>query len=612
MFFEVYKKDHKAIVPAILLTFFSFCGLCFLVRDSGKDPGSYGFLLSAVSIVLIFMIQTGLLGLIAKDGHASVKMLRYAFVYGALFGIATDLGVQFELREMTAPGIKGKAVILLCGLCVSLLILPFTYRLFRAVEGKYSFGKSSGKAGVNEKKSFFMGLAGLELFWFPAFLAYYPAIMSYDFNRQCEEAVRGYIWFFEYQPLTHTFLIRMFYLLGCRLGSPAAGMAIFAILQSIVLASSISAGITFVLRRSGRIPAVIWFLMFALLPYNPILAISMTKDILFTAFFVFMILTVKRMTEKPSAPLTVLFIVTGILNILFRNNASYALVFLIPAFLLVGDGVKRKVLTILLTVLMIAAGLGSKTLIRTCMNAIPGSETEKYSVPIMQMVRVTKYQNDNLTQEQRNILCRYIPECSWGDYYPWIADGAKSAVSAYNSSAWIGEANTLIADYITIGKAYPNDFLDAFLGLTIGYWYVGDRSHAEMLGYGDDSDLGLLYTFNASPNAALKEGIPSHSYLPSLERMYSHIVNGNSYLKWPVVSVLMKPAFYFWFFVLDLFIIIYKRNKKSIAVFSYPFFYLMTMFLGPCVNFRYIYPFIAALPILTAVALSEKKTEEAK
>ena len=140
-----FKKDHKAIVPAVLLTFFGFCGLFVLVRDSGKDLGSFGFLLSAVSVILIFIIQTGLLGLIAKDGHASVKMLRYAFVYGALFGIATDLGVQFELREMTAPGIKGKAVIFLCGLCLSLLILPFTYRLFRAVEGKYSFGKSFRK-----------------------------------------------------------------------------------------------------------------------------------------------------------------------------------------------------------------------------------------------------------------------------------------------------------------------------------------------------------------------------------------------------------------------------------------------------------------------------------
>ncbi len=612
MFPDAFKKHHKAVIPAILLTFLGYAGLCFLLHDSGKDLGRFGHLLSAFFIILIFITQFGLIRLVAKDGRPSRKMLGFAFVFGALFGIATDLGCQFEISQMTSPGVKGKAVIFLCGLLVSVLLLPFTYRIFRMAEGKYLSKKAPDKKPVSLKKTFLISFALLELFWLPAFLAYYPAIMSYDFNRQFEEAVRGYKWFFEYQPLVHTFLIRIFYLLGVKLGSPAAGMAVFALLQSMILAASVSAGIAFVLKRSGKAAAVIWFLMFALLPYNPVLAISMTKDILFSAFFAFLILILCRMTEKTDMLMCVLLVVTGVINILFRNNASYALMFLIPAFLISQDGIKKKLLTALLALIMVVTGLGCKTLIRTSMDAIPGSEMEKYSVPIVQMVRVIKYQEENLTPEQRAILSRYITDYLWGDYYPWIADGPKSTVSAYNSSAWIGEGNTLIKDYVTIGKAYPNDYFDALIGLTIGYFYVGDRSHAEMLGYGDDSDLGLLYTFNASPNAAMEEGIPSRSFLPSVEKMYSHIVNGNSYYKWPIVSVLMTPAFYFWFFILDLFIVLYKKSRKGIVIFSYPFFYLMTMILGPCVNFRYIYPFIVALPILTAFVFSEKKTEGTK
>lgn len=611
MFPEFFKKNHKAVITATVLTFLGYSGLCFLLHDSGRNPGRFGFLYSAIFIVLIFFTQFGLVRLASKDGKLSRRMLGSAFAFGALFGVATDIGCQFELSQVTSPGIKGKAVIFLCGLLVSVLILPFTYRMFRLAEGKYA-AKSGEEKPVNIRKSLLISFLGLELFWFPAFLAYYPAIMSYDFNRQFEEAVRGYRWFFEYQPLIHTFLIRIFYLLGVKLGSPAAGMAAFALFQSIVLALSVSAGIVFVLKRSGRLPAIVWFLMFALLPYNPVLAISMTKDILFSAFFAFLILILCRLSEKPSKLLCVLFVVTGILNILFRNNAAYALIFLVPAFLLSQEGIRKKVLTALLALVMVTAGLGCKTLIRTSMGAMPGSEMEKYSVPIVQMVRVIKYQEDNLTPEQWGILRRCITDYLWGTYNPWIADGPKSTVSAYNVSAWTGEGNTIVKDYITIGKAYPNDYFDALVGLTIGYFYVGDRSHAEMLGYGDDSDLGLLYTFNASPNAAIEEGIPSKSYLPSVEKMYSHIVNGNSYLKWPVVSILMKPAFYFWFFILDLFVVIYKKSKKGVIVFSYPFFYLMTMFLGPCVNFRYIYPFIVALPILTAFILSDKKTEGAE
>ena len=55
----------------------------------------------------------------------------------------------------------------------------------------------------------------------------------------------------------------------------------------------------------------------------------MTKDILFSAFFAFLILILCRMTEKTDTLMCVLLVVTGVINILFRNNASYALIFLI-------------------------------------------------------------------------------------------------------------------------------------------------------------------------------------------------------------------------------------------------------------------------------------------
>ncbi|MBQ3852673.1 MAG: hypothetical protein II760_04760, partial [Lachnospiraceae bacterium] len=149
-------------------------------------------------------------------------MLCYGAVFGFIFGTASDIGCQFTLMQMTAPGLKGKALIVLCGLLVSVLLLPFNYRLFRFAEGLYHIKDSAEKKTISPRKTFLISLAVLELFWLPAFLAYYPAVMSYDFNRQFGEAVRGYEFFYEYQPLIHTFLIRMFYLLGVRLGSPAA------------------------------------------------------------------------------------------------------------------------------------------------------------------------------------------------------------------------------------------------------------------------------------------------------------------------------------------------------------------------------------------------------
>ena len=188
----------------------------------------------------------------------------FALIFGALIGVTQIAGYQLKLNEMTDPGIRGKALLILKGCLLSVLFLPVTYLLFRVLDigsmnepaqestsgsGKSSALRSALRTGLRPGKKtgrvFFISWIVIWLSWLPAFLAYYPAILSYDFHRQFGEAVKGYIWFFEYQPLIHTFLIRMFWLLGVKLGDVAVGMAIFAIVQGLLLSSSISAGISY-------------------------------------------------------------------------------------------------------------------------------------------------------------------------------------------------------------------------------------------------------------------------------------------------------------------------------------------------------------------------------
>ena len=44
----------------------------------------------------------------------------------------------------------------------------------------------------------------------------------------------------------------------------------------------------------------------------------------------------------------------------------------------------------------------------------------------------------------------------------------------------------------------------------------------------------------------------------------------------------------------------YKKQKKKWILCLYPLFYLATLLLGPVVNFRYIYPIVAVVPVLFA------------
>ncbi len=610
MITKLNKLLHSNYTRAAFYTVLGLLGLMkILIGNSLLSPDFFwsGFSLLIFIATVIAEYHTVLL--IESDGKIHQKIQRYALFFGILFGMSLDMGYQLKLFGLTAPGIRGKGLILLTGLCFSYLVLPISYRIFRFVEGLYEFSFTA-KRPFSGRSVFLFSWFCIIICWIPAYLAYYPAIMSYDFNRQFWEAVRGYNWFYEYQPLAHTFLIRVFYLLGVNLGDPAIGLAIFSGLQALILSASMSLGITYLCQIRGRIPWFLWLINFALLPVNPILALSMTKDILFSSFFVLLIIIVLRIQEKLTPGRAVLFLLLGILNILFRNNAIYGMLFLIPAFFMTEKGLKKKILCVLLSLFTILSGMGCKTLIRTTMNAIPGPKVEAYNVPIMQFVRVTKYQNNVLTESQRSLLENYLSQEDWGDYsYPNLADYIKFGLDSSYIDAYL-DTPSFLKDYFTLGKAYPNDYVDAVLQLSIGYWFIDDKTHAEMLGYGDDTNMGLLFTFNASSNPTLEEGIPTKSYLPAVKDAYSHIVNGNSYYHWPVISLLMKPAFYFWLFVLAVFICLYRRNKKSLVAFSYPLFYLATMFLGPCVHFRYIYPFVVAMPVLIAIAYLEQTKKE--
>jgi len=163
----------------------------------------------------------------------------------------------------------------------------------------------------------------------------------------------------------------------------------------------------------------------------------------------------------------------------------------------------------------------------------------------------------------------------------------------------------MLKDWVNIGLHYPNEYIDAFLALTSGYWFLDDVSHAEVLGYGEDTNLGLLYTFNASVSDVF-EGVESRSFLPGLLTAYQKIVNGNSYYGWPVLSLLFKPAFYCWLLVLVIVSFWYKKEPKKQLLTLLPLLYLLTLFLGPVVNFRYIYPIAVVVPVLLTEVLRAK------
>ena len=230
---------------------------------------------------------------------------------------------------------------------------------------------------------------------------------------------------------------------------------------------------------------------------------------------------------------------------------------------------------------------------------------EAYSVPIQQFARVAYYHGEELEAQDPELaalLEKYVPRDHWDAYYAPLADTIKGAV---NASAYTENSRQFLRDWLRVGKRYPNEFLDAFLELTRGYWFWDDFSWAENLGYGTDTRYGVLFTYTSSEIEGYGS-IEHRSKFPALEKVLEKIVSGNCFNEWPVLSVIFHGSLYSWSLFFLMVLCLYRRKYWCFQMSLLPFLYFGTMLLGPVVQVRYLFPIMVMLPVLAAFFSSDR------
>lgn len=573
-----------------------------------KEGSVFGYgLIPVLVFAYVFLIWERGLKRIREEEKIHRGGLYVALIMSFGISLSYILGYQLEAMDMTALGLKGKAGILVRSFCLMCALFPLIYSLTGFLVKKYKERKAS--AGLRIKKGLLFVCVSviLMLCWLPVFLAYYPAIMTFDFHRQAGEAARGFIWFNSYQPLAHTLLIWVAFQIGNAVGSLETGMACYSIFQMLVLAVSMGYVCTLVYRLVKRIwPVVVLTVFFGCFPFIPVLAVCVTKDIIFTALFlIFMCLFVERsyfVTGKKRVVLDVLWVLEGILMILFRNNALYA-VAVFALFFVVMSEKKQRIGALLISLALIAGGKGALEGIQAALGTtIRGSQVEMFSVPIQQMARVGYLHGEDMPEDVFMTLDYYVPWPIWHDYNAPLADTVKNYVANFRfNDTWKGNYGGVMKAWVEIGLKYPQEYVDAFLELTAGYWFPDDRTWCEVLGYGADTRMGAIYTYNAVPTDVIPEGIAHVSKLPGLEESLEKIVSGNSFYNWPVLSVFFKPALYVWAFAMVLLLAMAFKERKKMMIMLLPLMYFGTLLLGPVVQVRYIFTMVAVLPLLWAL-----------
>lgn len=501
-----------------------------------------------------------------------------------------------------------------------LLLLKWEERGRRAVGDIQRNAKLSRAELPSPGVMFFLSLACILLCWLPGYLAYYPGICAYDCTIQLGQISEGM--YNEHHPLAHTLLLELFLKIGGKIGNVSAGIGLYTAFQVMVLAASM-AGVTAALRAWSvkKAGIIFWMVFCCLFPLHWYMSVTVTKDVYFTAFMLLQLLMlcgvlrgVKEGIYFDGWDLGYLFF--SVLMILFRNNGRYAMAVLAAVLLasaVFGKKCRKQCLHLLAdTAAGIVAGSILLVLVSHAVGAQQGDKREMLSIPIQQLARCMVYHGGigelpeddaTISEEDKELISDFILYEGYRNYRPDISDPVKRNTNTYVFVHRMGE---FMKTYFRLLGKYPGDYVNAFLAVNAGYLYPWDTSHAHINENGRDTGLGYIQTRWLEDELA-SHGIHRRSGWNWMFEKLDAFADSNGYLKIPVLRFLLVPGSWLWFFLI-LAGWLYMHGRKDLLLpLSLIAGYYVTLFLGPTVQLRYIYPVMTALPFLAVYFLDTMK-----
>lgn len=433
---------------------------------------------------------------------------------------------------------------------------------------------------------------GCLLCWMPYFLYQYPGIMTPDSINQLEQTL-GLIGYNNHHPFVHTMLFSLFYHIGYFLTSDmVAAVSFYTFFQMCFLAFSIYYFLRTLEQFSIRQEIlVVIALFYALVPYHAVFSVTVWKDIPFAAVVLLFSCSMLRMMRQTGAGELAMFIFSGIMVCFMRSNGWYGFLICVP-FLLIGYRNKAKMMFPAIAGILFVAII-VKYPVMSGLHVTQPDLIESLSIPTQQIAAVIC--NDRpLSEEQIALIDNVIDTTYIKELYnPAFADNMKELVRAGNQEYLAENKGEYLRLWISLGLAYPSDYLNAYIDQTYGYWYPdsfypvaeGEGISATRLGVSHTPLIGGPVVIKTK-EIALKMG----GMLPIYGLLWS-----------------MGVAFCFLLFCAGN---AFVRNEKSKLLCYLPSLalYFTVMIATPvATDFRYVYFMVFAVPFYLMTALIEAK-----
>ena len=440
---------------------------------------------------------------------------------------------------------------------------------------------------TNNKKSIIIVALIIFIAYVPYLLNYFPGNVLIDSEIQILQST-GNIPLSNHHPVLHTSIIGLCMNIGNGIfGSYQMGAFIYTLLQTIITSLIFSYSIYYMAKKKiSPFIRIIVMLFYMFCPTICVFTITMYKDIPFALSILLVTIGITEMvtnTEefmKSKKKILALSILVTIC-MFFRNNGFYAIVLTFPIALIILKKYYKKILIIFLIPILFY-----KIISGPVYNAIgieQGSIREALSVPIQFMARLMVVKENDLTQEQKNKINKYLPIKNFKELYQeGFADPIKSQ---FSDEEFEKDKMGFIKLYFDLALKYPIEAFKSFVNGSYGYYYPNTIGWGVYTGVNTEI-LDQYGEFNIEEKPIIK--------LP-IVNTFKDFINTRDI---PIISMFLNIGFLFWMILLCITYNIYIKQYRNILIFLPVLFIWLTTLASPVYcEPRYVYSFFTCIPI---------------
>ncbi len=558
-----------------------------------------------------------------------IYLVFVALVFSCINIIGKNLSIDNSLRSLTSTNAQiVKSVLFMLGYtCLNYGALLFIMHLIQMISNDKN---SRGNNKKNDSKSrevvkkflnkHYIIISGLVilLLWIPKMIIYYPGVASGDtvdslaqfFNikSMCWSArainlVNDNIIINKHHSVFFTMLLGIFVSLGKEIYSYKLGMFLFIIFQTILTLIAF----LFLIKsmKKNNIPSLVIAFSVIFIGGSSIISsyvIAAIKDTIGACFILtynILLLSIIVDGDKFFKNITqqIFFAFSLLIILLIKSNSLFIVGVSSFSLLIYLFKKSREWMKKMIIVLLVPIGIFFvyDKVILPYFEVTGTNKKESYSIPFMQISRLAHNNETAITEEDQEIIDKVLSYSAVKNSYdPELADGVKNT---FKKDVTDKEFNDFWKVYFKYLKKYPRVYIAGFVNSTYAYIYpnAGETKGLLEIDYriGEKTKFKLVNLTEFSDFRLIME-------------CFDEIKT-----KLPIFSLFNHVAYYDWFLLLSMILIIIKRRYKYLIPMMSLFAIFVSSMISP-VNgsFRYILAIVLCMPLILSIdliMLKEKK-----